>query len=306
MGAVAALGQVSQFIREQQWIDLFVGVAAVIVVAVVAAVVVLRVSGAGFSVSQISSGQLLSVSVTFSVLLVAGSLALAGWIGSSSTSEADSPVSPSSPGAGATTVDAAPSGTADGDGGAWAENFNEAALSPDRWEFDASIGLVDVASGQLVFRVTPELTPERFQTVTLAPIGLAGPYSSVSLSASIAQVTPSDGGVDLIVRQASGRESRLRMGPSENGPGVETWLCLRLPCGDQYDEFDHPGPAGFGQGVPGQLSIVQTGSQLELQAGDVRNRGPSDSSPIVDVQFLLETGSEENWSVNIDDLIIAR
>lgn len=297
-GAIAALSQVSQFVRDKQWADLVVGTVGVVLVAAIAAFVVLRIVGGFHGTGGASPGQVLGVSITFSVLLVLGSLAVAAWI-------VDGPVGPAPSPPGPTSAAAPPlvsrSPAASG-GPPWTETFDGNTLDPGRWGLPTSPDLIAVAGGRLEFRVTPAVTPEAFQRATLAPKLPAGAYSEVSLSATVSQVTPSDGGVDLIVRQDSGRESRIRMGPSPNGPGAEPWVCLRLPCGHTYDEFDHPTPAPFAQGQPAQIAIVQTGTRVELRAAGIVNIGPEDPSPIVAVEFLIEAGRGEEWLVTVDAL----
>lgn len=297
-GAIAALSQVSQFVREKQWVDLVVGTIGVVLVATIAAFVVLRVVGGFLGPGGASPDQVLGVSITFSVLLVLGSFVVAAWI-------VDSPAGPTPSSPGPTTATAPPlvsrSPAAPG-GPSWIETFDGNTLDPGRWEPPSSPDLIAVAGGRLEFRVTPAVTPEAFQSATLTPKLPAGAYSEVSLSATVRQVTPSDGGVDLIVRQDSGRQSRIRMGASPNGPGAEPWVCPRLPCGNSYDEFDHPTPAPFVQDQPTQVAIVQTGTRVELRAAGIVNVGPADPSPIVEVGFLIETGRGEEWLVTVDIL----
>ncbi|MDQ2707529.1 MAG: hypothetical protein M3Z25_07765 [Actinomycetota bacterium] len=282
-GAVAALSQVSQFVREGQLLDLVVGIAAVVVGAGLVALLVRQVArrspGGSTSGGGTAPGVVLGMAITFSVLLVLGSFAAAGVI----LRQAPDPPPGPMP-------------------AAWADDFSGPDLDPERWKSSTSRQQISVAGGHLEFRVTPALTPRDFQTARVVTKLPAAPVSRIAFTATVMQGTPSQGAVYLVVKQGSGRESRIGMGPSPSGPGAEPWVCPELPCGSSYDGFDHPQSAGFADSRPEHVEVVAAGGRLELHAADVVNLVPIDPSPIVDVEFVLESGHTESWQVTVDDM----
>lgn len=285
-GAVAAFSQVSQFVREGQLLDLVVGIAAVVVGAGLVALLVRQVArrspGGSTSGGGTAPGVVLGMAFTFSVLLVLGSFAAAGAI----LRQAPDP-----PGLSPGPVPAA-----------WADDFSGPDLDQGRWKPSTSPQQISVAGGHLEFRVTPALTPRDFQTARVVTKLPAAPVNRIAFTATVMQGTPSQGAVYLVVKQDSGRESRIGMGPSPSGPGAEPWVCPELPCGSSYDGFDHPESAGFADSRPEHVEVVAAGGRLELHAADVVNLVPLDPSPIVGVEFVLESGHAERWQVTVDDL----
>ncbi|MGI8816458.1 MAG: hypothetical protein ACR2G2_14600 [Pseudonocardia sp.] len=283
-GAVAAFSQVSQFVREGQLLDLVVGIVVVVVGAGLVALLVRQVArrspGGSTSGGGAAPGVVLGMAITFSVLLVLGSFAAAGVI----LQQAPDP-----PGPGPMPA-------------AWADDFSRPDLDPGRWKSSTSRQQISVAGGHLEFRVTPALTPRDFQTARVVTKLPAAPVSRIAFTATVMQGTPSQGAVYLVVKQGSGRESRIGMGPSPSGPGAEPWVCPELPCGSSYDGFDHPQSAGFADSRPEHVEVVAAGDRLELHAADVVNLVPIDPSPIVDVEFVLESGHAESWQVTVDDM----
>lgn len=53
------------------------------------------------------------------------------------------------------------------------------------------------------------------------------------------------------------------------------------------------------------VRITHTGGKLVLVAGSATYPVPSDPSPIVDVLLTLYAGSDEQWTVTLDDLRFA-
>lgn len=185
------------------------------------------------------------------------------------------------------------------------EDFDSSQLDPERWGQVNRPDVVSVVDGRLAFRVTSDVTRGTDLDVRVRPRLPDWQVTEISAVATVEQGTGSPGGVAIVVRQESGRESRLSLGPSPAGPGAEPWICRSLPCGTQYDDFEHPGQEPFADSAPTPVRITHTGEKLELVAGSAKYPVPSDPSPIVDVLLILYAGPDERWTVTLDDLRFA-
>lgn len=185
------------------------------------------------------------------------------------------------------------------------EDFGSGQLDPERWGQVSRPDVVSVVDGRLAFRVTPDVTRGTDLDVRVRPRLPDWQVTEISTVATVEQGTGSPGGVAIVVRQESGRESRLSLGPSPAGPSAEPWICRSLPCGTQYDDFEHPGQEPFADSAPTPVGITHTGENLELVAGSATYPVPTDPSPIVDVLLTLYAGPDEQWTVTLDDLRFA-
>lgn len=180
------------------------------------------------------------------------------------------------------------------------EGFGSGQLNPERWGHVSRPDVVSVVDDRLAFRVTPYVTRGTDLDVRVRPRLPDWQLTEISAVATVEQGTGSPGGVAIVVRQESGRESRLSLGPSPAGPGAEPWICRSLPCGTQYDDFEHLGQEQFADSAPTPVRITHTGENLKLVAGSATYSVPSDPSPIVDVLLTLYAGPDEQWTVTLE------
>lgn len=300
LGAFTAFSQISEYVRSGKLLDLTFGLVAALLCLIAVESLRRWLHRRESGEPDARPGRLVPATwlLVTATLLLAGSLTVVTVLTQSqarpvppSTSAPDAELVPD-PGPEPTPVEVV-------------DDFADGRLNPDLWEPVSRPDVVSVVDGRLAFRVTPEVTPGTDLDVRLRPRLPDWPVEEISAVTTIQQGSGSPGGVNIVVRQQSGRESRLSLGPSPAGPSAEPWICRTLPCGTQYGDFDHPGQELFADGVSTPVRITHTGENLELVAGSARYSALSDTSPIVDVLLILYAGPNEQWTVTLDDFRLA-
>ena len=315
---MTALGQGAQFVAEGRWVELAVGSIGVVFVAALAAGLL---NGRGrtdadpvpepdaLPEDQPMSWMVSGVTLALSAVLIAGALAAAAAIlglpplrepppSESTTAAASTAAVPSVPAP--TTSEAAATPVCP----FWSDDFGSGGLSVERWHPPSHPEVIRVADGRLAFEITPAVTPGDFLNATLQPRLPSAPIKRVTFMGAVTQATPSAGGVDVIVRQSSGRESRLRLGPGNSGPGAEPWTCPSLPCGDEYRDFLHPPSVALTDAQPTPVMIEHDGQRVLMRVANEVVPVPDDGTSIIGIEFSLDAGRHESWLVSVDDLVV--
>jgi hypothetical protein len=182
-----------------------------------------------------------------------------------------------------------------------ADTFDGTAVDSTHWRLDDPLGISAVADGELTFTVPGGRDEEVEATMTSLPPGI--PICELAVKWKVTERgQPTPHALQLVLRDEH-RDQRITLGPAQDNPVVELWLCELPDCGEDYSDYRHP-YVGLLVDELVESKVVWDGAGYKFFLNGTEMGRVVADQPLTEARLYVYADDGAGWTAALEDFSI--